>query len=248
MDILLTTVIATIVAFTAMPKSSIAREASKPKGLIIMQENGCLNCHYVQGDGGFIAPPLDGIGGHRQREDLIEKLTSKRDSSQNKKRNDRTYPSPEEFMSHVKLKPKDAENVVDYLISLPADANIAVKGHGDSWKDDFPLGSQFTAAEKSKSSMLGKKMFYKSGCIACHLVEGEGGRSGPTLDGIGAKRSRKFIERRIAGGAVVVKCGTEYSPSKYTMPPSSLSKISIKKITDYLMTLPPESKQNEASQ
>ncbi len=236
--------LAALVTSAAVSGPSQAAKQSSPKALRLMEKNGCLNCHYVQGDGGFIAPPLDGISRFRKKDDLVKMLTSDKVSKTKSDKEEQSYPSPEELMSHVKLGQKDALEIVDYLMTLPADENFEVKGHGEAWKDIFPLGSKFVPEKTSKSSQKGKKLFYKNGCIACHIVEGKGGRSGPCLDGIGASRSRKFIEKRIESGAVVVKCGTEYAPSNYSMPPSTLSRKAITKITNFLMTLPPDPREN----
>lgn len=212
-----------------------ATENSKA-GKELLTKKGCLNCHYVKGDGGFIAPPLDGIGQFKTKIDIVKMLTEKTPSNKPKKTNGR-FPSPEELMSHVKLNEKDAQTVAQYLISLPKDDSFEIKGHNGAWKDIFPMGSQFKPHPPSRLSKQGKKLFYKNACIACHLVEGKGGRAGPSLDGVGTSRSRSFIEKRIADGAIVMKSGAAYQPSKYSMPPSTLSKQDIEKISEYLLTL-----------
>ncbi|MEZ4543447.1 MAG: c-type cytochrome [Cyanobacteriota/Melainabacteria group bacterium] len=50
----------------------------KARGQTLMEEKGCLNCHYVQGDGGFIAPPLNGISKYRSEADILKMLTGPR--------------------------------------------------------------------------------------------------------------------------------------------------------------------------
>jgi putative heme-binding domain-containing protein len=45
----------------------------------------------------------------------------------------------------------------------------------------------------------GKKI-YQANCVACHRVNGIGGRLGPDLSRVGAARSREVLELRIRGG------------------------------------------------
>lgn len=206
----------------------------KARGQTLMEEKGCLNCHYVQGDGGFIAPPLNGISKYRSEADILKMLTGPRPA----KKVSESYPSPEELMSHVRLDEADAKVVAAYLIGLPADESFEMKGHDNEWKDIFPQGSQFKPHKVSKTSREGRKLFYKKGCIACHSTEGRGGRIGPSLNGIGATRSKAFIEQRINSGAVIMKSGAAYQPTSYSMPPSSLPKKDVKRLSEYLLTLP----------
>lgn len=215
-------------------KTSGKEEDLKARGQTLMEAKGCLNCHYVQGDGGFIAPPLNGISKYRSEAEILKMLTGPRPA----KKVSESYPSPEELMSHVRLDEADAKVVAAYLIALPEDESFETKGHGKEWKDIFPQGSQFKPHKVSSSSRQGRKLFYKKGCIACHTVEGRGGRVGPSLNGIGATRSKAFIEQRINSGAVVMKSGAAYQPSSYSMPPSSLPKRDVKRLSEYLLTLP----------
>ena len=59
---------APLVSDCPAPASVPAKKARK-----LLEQQGCLHCHFVSGDGGFIGPPLDGIGKHRSRE-FIEAL------------------------------------------------------------------------------------------------------------------------------------------------------------------------------
>ncbi len=74
-------------------------------------------------------------------------------------------------------------------------------------------------------------------CLACHSLQ-NAKLLGPDLYGVGAIRSRSFIESRIANGAIVMHGGSQYKSSRYSMPPTKLSQQEIKRITDFPMTLP----------
>ncbi|MBX9667075.1 MAG: hypothetical protein K2X93_05620 [Candidatus Obscuribacterales bacterium] len=68
---------------------------------------------------------------------------------------------------------------------------------------------------------------------------GAGGR-GLALDGVGARRSRAFVERRVSEGSLIFFGSEHYKPAAYRMPPSKLSTKEIKQITDFLFTLAPK--------
>ena len=228
---------ALIVALVTISSTAIAlAEDSKAKnntGKDLIKQKGCLNCHFVQGDGGFIGPPLDGISSHRSKKQLIEVLT--RPVTPQKVTN--RYPTAEEIMKHVSLNKVDAEKIASYLLTLP-DPNLKSKHTEKLFENSLPKGFKFTPDEPSKSSRKGMKLFNKNGCFACHSLDGKDDRLGPSLDGVGAYRSRAFIENRIARGALVIYAGKEYKPSRFSMPPSDLSKKQITQIADFLMTLP----------
>ncbi len=42
----------------------------------------------------------------------------------------------------------------------------------------------------------GEAIYKKSGCIACHTVDGKGGKVGPSLDGVG-KKGKDYIRENI---------------------------------------------------
>ncbi|MBX9692267.1 MAG: c-type cytochrome [Cyanobacteria bacterium] len=221
-------VILLLVGWTSVPA---CKSQGKEPGRRVVDKNGCLNCHYIQGDGGLLGPPLDGVGGYRQKEYIVKLLSDPKKMEPITTR----YPRPEQLMHHVRLPRKDALAVADYLISLP-ESDLETS-HGASLEDMLPKGFKFTPADPSPSSRKGQVLFEKSGCLACHSLQ-NAKRLGPDLNGVGGVRSRSFIENRIARGAIVMHGGTEYKPSSYSMPPQKLSAQQIKQITDFLLTLP----------
>ncbi len=221
-----------VAVFAALASIPACESQGVSPGRKIIDRNGCLSCHYIQGDGGLLGPPLDGIGSYRRKEHLVELL-----SGPKKKRPITTrYPRPEQLMQHVQLPRKDATAVADYLVSLP-DSDLETTGHGEELEYLLPKGFKFTPADPSPSSRKGQVLFEKSGCLACHSLH-NAKRLGPDLNGIGAFRSRSFIENRIATGAIVMHGGSPYKPSRYSMPPTKLSTQETRQITDFLMTLP----------
>lgn len=214
-----------------------------PTGKELLDKNGCLHCHYVKGEGGLLGPVLDGIKEHRSEAYIVETLTN----GTARQFPDRYYPKgvldPREYMRHVRVNASEARKIARYLLSLPeVDEDLEVKGHGDSTDSQGPAGFHFVPQKPSASSRAGLVLFKDSGCAACHSVAGVGGRIGPVLDGVGARRTRPFIETRISEGAIVFFGAHQYRPSQYKMPPADLSREEIEQLTDFLLTLPVRTK------
>jgi len=228
---------AVIVASAAPVISNSPAPASVPdkKASKLLEKQGCLHCHFVSGDGGFIGPPLDGIGKHRSREFIEALLTG---SIPEPDLPPLPYPDPKRLMDHMKLSHSDATAISTYLMSLPEQKTpIRVSGH-KAEEESLPEGFSFKPAQPGESSNRGLKAYRDSGCAACHSIAGRGGRLGPNLDGVGAFRSRAYLENRIKSGAIVMYGADQYHPSSYTMPPLNLPDGTISEITDFLLTLP----------
>lgn len=212
-------------------------QAKTHEGATEIEKQGCMNCHSLDGEGGLIGPPLDNIKEFRSKDFIQNKLTTK---SKQKTKKSHVYPTPADLMNHVVLKEETAKRIVDYLYDYQSKAKWQAKGHGTLDKDEVPLGASFKPHAVSKESRLGLALYRDHGCAACHSVNMIGGRLGPALDGVGARRSRKFIENRISTGATVTYGDKEFKPSAYIMPSMNLSQKDVRLLTDFLLTLPAE--------
>ncbi|MBX9670437.1 MAG: cytochrome c [Candidatus Obscuribacterales bacterium] len=219
---------------------AVAEETNNtPKGKELLEKQGCLHCHYIRGDGGLIGPPFEGIGKFRSEDDIVTLLTKKRSLPP-------SYPKsivdPREFMRHVRLDKKTAQEIARYILTTPVEEPFEVRGHGeDVPPKGLPEGFKFQPHPASENSRKGLIAFKESGCAACHSIGGMGGRRGPELDGIGARLSRANIENRVSNGAILFFGDKEYKPTEYAMPPSQLAPEQIAQITEFLLTLPRES-------
>lgn len=222
--------------------SSSAAPKTKPdpnNGAKVMEKQGCLHCHYLRGKGGLIGPPFEGIGKYRSEEEIVDVLTKKRPLPP-------YYPKgvfdPREFMRHVVIDKKSATEIARYLLSVPVEEALELKGHGEDNPDELAKNFKFTPVEPSENSRRGAQVYKEAGCAACHSIAGSGGWRGPSLDGVGARLSRIAMENRIKRGATIVFAGKEYKPTEYSMPPQELSDEQVKRLTDFLMTLPQQEK------
>ncbi|MBY0357284.1 MAG: cytochrome c [Candidatus Obscuribacterales bacterium] len=207
-------------------------EAESPSALALIDKYGCRHCHIIDGVGSTLGPPLDGIGKYRGHSYIegrikISKIRKKLD-----------YPVPGDLMMHVHVGDKDAKLISDYLISLRA-KEIRIKGHSDDVSMALPQGSQFSPLKESDSTIRGLKLFKQNNCVACHALGKIGGHIGPDLAGVGARRSRNFIQNRISAGAIILPQPGQ-SGDKYAMPPAKLSAAEIEDVTNWLLTLPPD--------
>ena len=73
----------------------------------------------------------------------------------------------------------------------------------------------------------GKAVFMKNGCIACHTIDGAGGKVGPNLEKVGAKGKDYIKESILTPNKVVVQ---GFAPN--IMPQNFKDKIQGKEFTD----------------
>lgn len=225
------------IVFNAAP----AAEAKAPVSRIIRTSGrkltasmNCKSCHIIEGDGGLIGPPLDGIGQYRTIDQIFRRLSGKEKSKLP------SHFTVAELMTHVRLPRDQAQSIAIYLSNLPeCTVKWDLKGHEASASHEIPPGFHFKPRQADASSDQGKELYLTHGCAACHTIGSSGGRTGPNLEGVGARYSRAFIESRIASGAIYAAARKgKYAPTKFSMPPTEIPEKEVKLITDFLLTLP----------
>lgn len=222
-----------LLSTTAHALGAYASDTKMP-GKALIDKNGCTHCHIVGGDGGTVAPPLDGIAQHRDKKYIIGRLENKTIEQHVHA----PYPLPPQLMQHVKVGPADAKLIADYLLSLP-DREAQLKAHGEGIGETTPAGSHFTPLKPNASTRRGALLYVDRGCAACHSISSVGGHLAPDLSGVGVRRSRAFIENRIANGAILIT-PPNVPNTHFAMPPHTLSATQVHELTNFLLTLPPE--------
>lgn len=209
---------------------------------VIIGSESCNTCHIIEGEGGLIGPPLDGIGKFRTKKELEEILTRHKNQ-----RPSHPFLMPSELMSHVRLNREVASSIAAYLYHLPGPHGGFRATHGDDVADRVPPGSQFVANKPGQKSEAGGRLFARMGCAACHSINGIGGRIGPALDGVGARRSTNFIRNRIANGATLMATAdSKRKAINKNMPASNLSEAEIDSLVAFLLTIPKRQKTGAA--
>lgn len=190
------------------------------EGKKIWQQENCVNCHTILGNGAYFAPDLTKVADKRSKEWLMQFLQ------------DPEQLMPGTAMSSVSLNAGDAEYVVSFLEWV---SEIDTNG----WPPQPMLssGASPTAGEnqppkgdkKGTSSPAGQQIFLSAGCSNCHQIDGRGGTIGPDLSNIGAKRNADYLEKFI-GTPKKVNPGT-------IMPAANLSEAKLSALVNYLKEL-----------
>jgi len=75
----------------------------------------------------------------------------------------------------------------------------------------------------------GEQVYKSHQCSMCHKVNGLGGKKGPALDDVGAKRDAAWLEKYLMNPKSMIPKGT--------MPPAKVTPAELKDLVDYLETL-----------
>ena len=178
------------------------------KGKQVWQDNNCINCHTILGNGAYFAPDLTKIAVERDKEWMI-----------------RFFMNPAEVwpgtvMSNIRLYREEAENLTAFLTWVK---EIDTNG----WPPESSGGKNSGIAQGGKST-LGKDIF-GSRCSICHSVNGIGGNAGPELTNIGQKRSKEWLKK-------FLRDPQEIAPGSMMSAPG-LDSEEIDLVADYLTSL-----------
>lgn len=228
--------------FTADKPSKLSAAGKK-----LILANQCNMCHLIEGKGGCLAPPFDGIGARRSRSFLLSRITD--EDAEEKKFID-NYGSGELF-PHVRVPRSQSTKIVAFLYTLPEQKQaFKVVGHNGSEKmkpekkqelkkllaksDEKPVKSKKLTQDEER----GKRLVSEKGCQACHSIGKVGGDFGPPLDGIGSRKEVLDIAQSILNAELVPLTETrEYGKKPVRMPSSELSLEDIRSISRFLKTL-----------
>src|SRR5574341_679406 len=217
-------------------------EATTPlseQGRALYEKFNCAGCHTISNSGGRIGPPLDGVGGRREKDFLTAHLT---DPAEHARKFPELHGNQPNRMPHPHASPDEVKSLVAYLLTLPeppAGFRVSPHAHGEMSKA-AALKADFSPAPVTDSSSAGQKLYFDMGCAACHTINNVGGQFGPKLDGIGARRSREFIVAHITNPQI----HTEKFPGEHAatamMPATKATPEQIEQIAAFLMTLSPQ--------
>jgi cytochrome c2 len=209
------------------------------EGATHFEQLNCMNCHTIRNTGGVFGPALDGVGGHRSEEFLLAHLAN---TKEQKAKFAKMTKTPDSLIYHPRVTEQTAVELVAFLETLPEPpGGFILSPHVRSTPAEIPTDNPaFKPMKESATSLEGKKLFDKNGCVACHSIRGIGGWMGPRLDGIGGRRNREDIAQRINKPSVKIRESLDEQVAWPQMPRLDLPKDDVQKITDYLMTLPNE--------
>ncbi|MBX9694295.1 MAG: cytochrome c [Cyanobacteria bacterium] len=86
--------------------------------------------------------------------------------------------------------------------------------------------------------MRGKVLYQQHKCASCHSIDGQGGETGPPLDGIGAHRGREWLVARLLDPKKQMEEFPEVFGGKpCLMPHPGVNTAAAKLLADYLLTI-----------
>jgi mono/diheme cytochrome c family protein len=219
--------------FKGQPASSKSREGAK-----FFKQNNCISCHSVEGKGGCLAPPLDGIGGRRSKIFVESRITNDQKAMA---RFLKLYPYAE-LLEHPRLPAVQAKDIASYLLTLSdLPGGVQISGHKVTKKTPFHSTEEAADCHKDRIPKVaeGRMLFNDRGCIVCHSIRNMGGHFAPAFDGISKRHDRQYVADRITAAEFFNQSGdNEYNLRGTVMPPSDLNPEQVESITDYLMSLP----------
>lgn len=196
------------------------------RGKKIWEDENCMGCHTILGEGAYYAPDLTKVVATRGEEWI--RIFMKDPQAM--------FPG-ERKMVKYDFNKQEMDDIIAFLRWVgnidtngwPPEPNISarsapgtqpLKGAG---REDEPAGPQ-AARELTEAPPK-----FKSLCVACHMVNGKGGNVGPALDGVASRFEREYLVKWLKDPEAV-KPGT-------TMPKLPLSDDEVESIVDYLSTL-----------
>lgn len=181
------------------------------RGKHLWDQNNCMGCHTLLGEGAYYAPELTKVYERRGPKFIRAMLKDPY----------AMYPGQRKM---VKYDFTDQE--IDDLIAF-------LKWIGEMDLNGFPpkptLSQMAVPTGQDQSTVVGtadRPQVFNQMCLACHQLGGKGGKVGPSLDGVGSRLEREFIEKWLRD-PMAVKPGT-------TMPRLPLSEADITELAAFL--------------
>lgn len=187
------------------------------RGKDLWDENNCMGCHTLFGEGAYYAPELTLVY-QRRGPDFIRAMLRNPEAM---------YPGQRK-MQKYKLSEEDIEGLVAFfewagkvdLNGFPPKPNLVPQA--------VPMASGGAAIAVTSN----RPLVFNQLCIACHALGGQGGTVGPALDRVGDRRDAEYIGRWLKDPAAV-KADTK-------MPKLPLSNDQILELTAFLSQLKSE--------
>lgn len=206
-------------------------------GCTLFARNNCSDCHSIDGVGGWMAPPLDGISERRSKQFILARISHSRQELEEFNKLKGSYL---ELLKHPRLSQSNASLVAAYLMTLPAPrGGFRVVRHIQLPPQDVQAVSRKVKplAAEGSSVERGRTLYADHGCAACHGIGELGGRLAPRLDGISTRHNVGEIVDKISSAEMITK-SAEGKEIERVMPPNGLNASETKEIAEFLLSLP----------
>lgn len=186
--------------------------AAVVRGKTIWEENNCMGCHTILGEGAYYAPELTKVV-DRRGEAWIRIFLKDPQAM---------YPGQRKMVQYNFTD----EQISELIAFLTWIGQIDTNGFPKE-PDMRPAPVQLTQASAPASGAAPAPAIFGAVCQACHSLGGKGGVVGPALDGVG----QRFDEARLRAwlsDPQAVKPGT-------AMPNLALSEADLQDLTQFLL-------------
>lgn len=187
-------------------------------GKQLWEENNCMGCHTLLGEGAYYAPELTKVYERRGAAWIDVFLQDP----------ERMFPGQRKMVKYDFTEQERAELIAFFewigeidTNGFPAEPDLVV----EKTKGAPSKGSE----AGTKASLEGAPAMLGTVCVGCHSVGGAGGNVGPALDGVAKRYDRAALDAWLADPQSV-KPGTP-------MPNFGLSDADRAELVDFLMTL-----------
>lgn len=189
------------------------------RGFEIYTKSNCMGCHTLLGEGGYYAPELTRVYDRRGPEWIKSFLQDP----------EAFFPGRRRMIKYdffdLSKDPKAEQNLSDTVAFFKWVQGIDTNG--------FPFKPDLVAETDGPSTadnavLVGAPPVFRSLCMGCHKLGGEGGVVGPALDGVGSRFEPDYLGRWISDPQKI-KPGT-------TMPALGLPAQQIEELVEFLRT------------
>lgn len=204
----------TIDTFRQIPKQTNTENMTEDviKGKHLFDQNNCMGCHTILGEGAYYAPELTKVY-ERRGEAFIDQILIDPQ---------KLYPGQRKMVKYD-FTEDERKSLIAFLKWI---GNVDLNGFPP--KPDLMPMAVASGGETVVESSDRPKVFNQM-CLACHALKGQGGAVGPALDGVGSKYEADYIANWLKDPASV-KPGT-------TMPKLPLTEEDVAELTAFLSQL-----------
>lgn len=170
--------------FQQIPKRTNAAALSESaiRGKHLWEDNNCMGCHTLFGEGAYYAPELTKV--YERRGPVFIRAQLKDPEAM--------YPG-ERKMTNYHFKDDEIEDLVAFF-----EWSGKVDLNGFPAKPTLGAPAQHTAAVVATRPQVFTQI-----CVTCHSLDGAGGTVGPALDGVGSKFDAAYLTKWLKDPASV---------------------------------------------
>ncbi|MCB9090930.1 MAG: cytochrome c [Halobacteriovoraceae bacterium] len=205
-------IVLTIDTFKKIPAQTNQHNLSESaiRGKHLFDQNNCMGCHTIMGEGAYYAPELTKTYEKRGAKFIEMMLTDP----------EKMFPGKRKMVKY-NFTAQEKQDLIAFL-----------KWVGEIDLNGFPPKPDLQVSQQSVSNLPGNQpSIIQDMCMSCHSLGGQGSQEGPgpALDGVGSKYGVEYL-RRWLSNPEEVKPGTE-------MPNLELDKETIDELVSYLSKL-----------